>query len=815
MKPRSYQSAALDALFSYFATHTEPDQNPVVAAPTGSGKALIIALFFHKILTWWPGQRVLNLVHVKELVEQNAQTLKRLWPQAPVGVFSAGLGQKVAHMPITFAGVKSVANSLKLFGRMDIIVIDECHLVSEKDESDYRKVLAYFRALNPHVRVVGLSATPYRVGLGMITDGTLFSDVAYDITGLAAFNNLIDEGYLVPLIPIQTKTILNVAGVAKSGGDFVAAQLQAAVNREDLTRSALTETVRAAADRKHWLIFGAGVEHVEAIAKMLVEEFGVPTAVVHGKLPVAARDEAIRRFKTGEVRALVNANVLTTGFDFPALDCIVALRPTNSVVLHVQILGRGTRTFYAPGFDLETTEGRRMAIEHSPKRNCIAKGELVLTDTGLVPIELVTTSMRVWDGAEWVNHSGVVCQGEQNVIRYAGLGATGEHRVYTEKGWKSFRCCRRDQTPICVTGIGRRAVRQTTGYVRGGDSQRHTEYSPPRGGLRRLWDSFCKNLPQCKNLPSWLPAMFQTKIRAKVVVQSLHSGSPALHKSQRSALGRLWWSWNQILISICDGLRQTHDDFAEFRQSTRHGQRVQQQALRAGKHALVYTGREYVEPTQSCVLVYDILNAGPRHRFTVNGLLVSNCLVLDFAGNVTRLGPVNDPRIPKAKGKGKGEMPVKLCDYCSCLNHISARKCDNCGEEFTIEEKITEQASTAVIVAQADPPRIERFPVSHITLEKHSRPGIIDCLKVSYYCGVQRFTEYVLLEHKHSPIWHKAEKWWRDRSHATVPESIGAAISLEHTLAKPTHIDVWANRKKGGKISPEVWGHVFPPKPSA
>lgn len=552
MRLRPYQDEAVRSVLDYFGRHPDPAHNPVVAAPTGTGKAAILTAFMATVLQRWPGQRILQLVHVKELVEQNAATMRRIWPPAPIGVFSAGLGQRMAHMPITFAGTKSVASNLSLFGRQDLIVVDECHLIPEREESEYQKVLGYFRALNPYLRIVGLSATPFRMGQGMITDGNIFSHVCFDITGLGPFNRLLDEGYLCPLIPLRTDTQMDVSGVAKRGGDFVASDLQDAVNREFLTRAALRETVEAARNRNHWLIFTAGVEHAEAVHAMLRDEFGVSSVVVHGKMSGTARDQALDDFKSGRVRACVNNNILTTGFDFPALDCIVALRPTNSVVLHVQILGRGTRPLYAPGYDLDTQEGRLAAMAAGPKRNC---------------------------------------------------------------------------------------------------------------------------------------------------------------------------------------------------------------------------------------------------------------LVLDFAGNVGRLGPINDPRIPKRRGEGAGDVPVKVCDECGCQCHISARVCDNCGTPFQIKERITERASSVEVIAKVEPPRVEAFDVDRVTYQKHARAGKIPTLKASYYCGIQRYSEWICLEHHGSTIVHKAEKWWRERSAVPVPTSVDEAVAQQHTLRPPRQIRVWVN--KDGGSHPEVMSHVF------
>jgi DNA repair protein RadD len=370
LKPRPYQIEARESIYRFFETHPDPNENPVVALPTGTGKSIVIADFVQSVLESWPTQRIMMLTHVKELIEQNADKMLTLWPNAPLGIYSAGLGEKVPYMPITFAGIQSAAKNAELFEHQDLVLIDECHLVSPDENASYRKFLDALRVRNPKLRVIGFSASPYRLGLGMITDGGVFTHICYDLTSMDAFNRLLDEGYLSPLIPIQTKMQMDVTGVHKRGGEFIATELQASVAREEVTAAALEEALQAAAHRSHWLIFAAGIEHVEMTVRLL-QQHGITAVAVHSKMSSLTRDVNIDAFKDGKVRALVNADVLTTGFDFPALDCIILLRPTSSPVLHVQILGRGTRPVYVQGFDLDTVEGRRAAIAAGPKQNCL------------------------------------------------------------------------------------------------------------------------------------------------------------------------------------------------------------------------------------------------------------------------------------------------------------------------------------------------------------------------------------------------------------------------------------------------------------
>lgn len=338
--------------------------------PTGTGKSVVIARFILDILQRWPGQRIMMVTHSSELIKQNLAKLKGLWPDAPVGVFAAKLKLKQSGAPITFASVKSAFNAVKEFGHVDLMLIDEAQLVSQDEQTTYRKLIEALRKVNKNIRVVGYTATPYRLGLGMLTDGGIFTHIAYDITGMKAFNRLIDEGYISPLVPLPTETVLDLSGVKKTGGEYNQKQAQEAINVTSITRAAIQESLDKARSRKHWLIFASGIEHAENIANMLCM-YGQNAAAVHSKMDPEDVDRRIAAFRAGKLRMLVNADMLTVGFDFPEIDCIVMLRATLSTGLWVQMLGRGTRPVYAPGFDIEDHVQRWAAIYYGGKENCL------------------------------------------------------------------------------------------------------------------------------------------------------------------------------------------------------------------------------------------------------------------------------------------------------------------------------------------------------------------------------------------------------------------------------------------------------------
>ena len=378
--PRSYQLECVQSGFDYFANGGKG--NPLWALPTGTGKSIIPPMFMQRALQQWPDQRFLLLTHVKELIQQNHKALLNVWPTAPVSLYSAGLGVKEGYAPIVLCGIGSVVNSIKDIGRRDVMFIDEAHLLSPNDDSMYQQTIAELKTYNPHMKVIGLTATPFRMGQGRLTDpvykngkdnAPIFSDTAFDITGVDAFNRLIDEYYLSPLVPKSTESVIDVSDVRQLATDFNQKQLIEAIDKQNLTASALRESYELCRDRKSWLVFGAGIKNCMQIAEIL-NAMGVATIAVHSKMPDDERNKAIDAFKAGRFRAIVSNNILTTGFDHPAIDAIIDLRPTTSIPLHIQKYGRGTRPLFAPWYTfehLQHLQHRKDAVEAGGKRNCL------------------------------------------------------------------------------------------------------------------------------------------------------------------------------------------------------------------------------------------------------------------------------------------------------------------------------------------------------------------------------------------------------------------------------------------------------------
>ena len=335
---RDYQQKALDDLYKWFAKN--PTGNPCLVLPTGSGKSHIIAALVKDAVQNYSGTRVLMLTHVKELIAQNAEKMREHWQNAPMGIYSASLNKRCLSEPITFAGIQSIVRRAKLLGHIDLIIVDEAHSINHGDAGNYRKLINELKEINADLRVVGLTASPYRLGHGMIHEG---DDVIFDaLIEPIQIETLIDKGYLAPLRSKHTDFEIDVDGVKKRGGEFIAGELERAVDTNDNNVASVKETIRRASDRKSWLVFCTGVAHAQHISELFTS-MGVTSACVTGDTPQQERADILQRFKAGEIRALTNMNVLTTGFDYPGIDCLVMLRPTMSPGLYLQMAGRGMR----------------------------------------------------------------------------------------------------------------------------------------------------------------------------------------------------------------------------------------------------------------------------------------------------------------------------------------------------------------------------------------------------------------------------------------------------------------------------------------
>ena len=334
---RDYQRSAVDAVFGWWA---RGNAHPLVVAPTGSGKSLMIAALCSEAVAMSSDVRIVILAHRKELVAQNAAELAAEAPDLDIGVYSAGVGRRELDRQVTFAGIQSIARKADRIGPVGFVVIDEAHMIPRNSATQYGRFLAALEEANPKCKRVGFTATPYRLNSGRLDtgDGALFDGVAYDI----GVKMLVDRGFLSLVVSKGGVQDIDLSGVRRKGGEFVAGDLQTSAMR--ISQAIVEEVCRLGESRKGWMVFASGVSHAEQLAALLRGR-GVRTGVVTGE--TEDRDSIIGAFKRRELQCLVNVDVLTTGFNAPHVDLVALARATESAALYVQIVGRGMRT--APG----------------------------------------------------------------------------------------------------------------------------------------------------------------------------------------------------------------------------------------------------------------------------------------------------------------------------------------------------------------------------------------------------------------------------------------------------------------------------------
>lgn len=340
-KLRPYQQEAVEATLKHFRKEKSP---AVIALPTGAGKSLVIAE-----LARLARGRVLVLAHVKELVEQNHAKYKSFGLEA--GIFSAGLQRKDSEQKVIFGSIQSVARAEDdFFENFSLVVIDECHRVSVSGETQYFQVIEKLKKNNSDLCILGLTATPYRLGLGWIynynahlkiqqtTEDRFFKKCIYDLS----IKYMIKNGYLTRPVKIDSPVACyDFSSLKIHGMSYLQSQIEEILkDQKRITPLIIKNIIEMSKDRHGVMIFTSTVNHAIEIMQCLPPYVA---ALVLGDTDTKDRDEIIEAFKARKLKFLVNVSVLTTGFDAPHVDVIAILRPTESVSLYQQIIGRGLR----------------------------------------------------------------------------------------------------------------------------------------------------------------------------------------------------------------------------------------------------------------------------------------------------------------------------------------------------------------------------------------------------------------------------------------------------------------------------------------
>lgn len=341
-KLRDYQQLTVESVVAHFKKNRQP---AVVVLPTGAGKSLVIAE-----LARIARGRVLVLAHVKELVEQNFEKYVSYGLEA--GIFSASLGKKDTTQKAIFGGVQSVAKAPDaFFDDFSLLVIDECHRVADDSSSQYQEVIAKLRARNPDLCILGLTATPYRLGLGWIYEYShrgeiksrqprFFKHCVFELP----LSQMIKRGYLTLPVKVDIPvTSYDFSALGENGQRYTLAEVEEILKAQKRLTPLIIHNIVDIAERygrQGVMIFSASVRHAKEIMGYLPEG---QARLVLGDTSMAERDAIVGDFKSKKFKYLVNVSVLTTGFDAPHVDVIAILRPTESNGLYQQIVGRGLR----------------------------------------------------------------------------------------------------------------------------------------------------------------------------------------------------------------------------------------------------------------------------------------------------------------------------------------------------------------------------------------------------------------------------------------------------------------------------------------
>ena len=338
---RDYQDLAASAIKHGISE----GEDSLAVLPTGAGKTAVIAEICRSVANGYidtksTGKRVLVLSHVKEIVQQTYDFLERFMGyEFQTGIYSAGLNRKDKdnEIQVLVAGIQSVYNKTDEIGKFDVIIIDEVHLLPPKGEGRYRTLVKDQRGINPNCAVVGLTATPYRMGGGYIYGADrLFKKICYEVK----VSDLINKGWLTRVTNKLGASQQDFDSIPLRNGEFDAKEVERRCYLQN--NEVVADFVEKTKDKKAVLVFASSV-HNSILMGAELQKRGLSFKEIYGETPRQIRDQTVQEFKEGKIKYLLNVGVLTTGFDAPNVDCVVLARPTASPGLYVQMVGRGLR----------------------------------------------------------------------------------------------------------------------------------------------------------------------------------------------------------------------------------------------------------------------------------------------------------------------------------------------------------------------------------------------------------------------------------------------------------------------------------------
>lgn len=336
--PYYHQTESVNAFLEYY--NSIDSGHGLIVLPTGCGKSLVQAMIADEFTKHYPEKRILFLTHVPKLLEQNFNELIVNLGIIDAGIYCSKFNSRDTENHILFASIQSIFKKAKEIGRFGLIVIDEAHSISPNDETMYRKFFTEMLEQSLGCKILGLTATPYRMGTGLLTEGEnkIFDEIIYEYPLYKA----IKEGYVCK--PIGRTGIIkpDTTGVKKRGGEYIESELAKVCDDSTIIEKAVTEIIELTKDREHVLIFCVGIKHAEHVTEEMQRQ-GVICKAIHSGLLDSEQKQIDTDFKNGVIRYVCNVDMWTTGYNFRAIDCIVMLRPTMSTGLYYQMAGRGFR----------------------------------------------------------------------------------------------------------------------------------------------------------------------------------------------------------------------------------------------------------------------------------------------------------------------------------------------------------------------------------------------------------------------------------------------------------------------------------------
>lgn len=311
--------------------------NLMIQMPTGTGKTIVFTSIVRDIMRWCkahsPQSKILIVAHRKELIRQASSKIKDI----PHGIIMSGEKLQMNHM-IQVASIQTFM-SRRNYDTMrdypfDFIIIDEAH---HSMASGYQKLWEMY----PHSKKLGVTATPWRMNhSGFLS---LFSDIILS----KPIEWFVNEGYLSNYdyisIPRNSEIQHTVNAISRFGvdGDYLEAELSATFDRDHI-RAKLYDSYKKFAEGKKGIIYAIDRQHATNILNLYATK-GVSIAMIDGTTPAQERDDIINEFKSGTIRVIVNVNIFSEGFDCPDIEFIQLARPTKSLTMYLQQVGRGLR----------------------------------------------------------------------------------------------------------------------------------------------------------------------------------------------------------------------------------------------------------------------------------------------------------------------------------------------------------------------------------------------------------------------------------------------------------------------------------------